>query len=179
MSTPSLGREFFGTPMFMKVLPLALGEAVSCCTLAIFAPSPQHTCLINSFSCHLIIMASPTLAAFSHDRSDDDLNAFQTTLLPVAGQSSSDVVNYSIVYHFAKTPIRLSTICRQVHAALTGPKARQRDQIDARRLREAWDGLEQAWEELEDLRQLPTANVMQPEDVNRFVNGWQVSVHQN
>ena len=110
-------------------------------------------------------------------RSEDDLHAFQATLPLVAPHSPPAAVNnYSIALRYSKTPIRLSSICRKVHAALTGPKARQRDEIDEEQLRMAWDELEIAWDELDALRNFGTAGIVHSEDVDRFVNGWQVRV---
>lgn len=110
-------------------------------------------------------------------RSEDDLHAFQATLPLVAPHSPPAAVNnYSIALRYSKTPIRLSSICRKVHAALTGPKARQRDEIDEDRLRVAWKELEIAWDELDALRNFGTAGIVHSEDVDRFVNGWQVRV---
>lgn len=83
-------------------------------------------------------------------------------------------VNYQMAYQYAKIPLRISAICRQVHSALTGPKARQRNQIDASRVHEAWNSLAHAWDELESLRHFGTTDAMSPEEVERFINGWQV-----
>ncbi|TDL27284.1 hypothetical protein BD410DRAFT_762036 [Rickenella mellea] len=108
---------------------------------------------------------------------EDDLLAFQTTL-PVINDASLNpsAVNFSFAYRYAKAPLNLSSTCRQVHAALTGPKARQKDEIDEDRLTKAWDALERSWEEFESLRTLGTAGVIRSDDVDRFVNGWQILI---
>lgn len=83
-------------------------------------------------------------------------------------------VSYQIAYQYAKIPLRISAICRRVHEALTGPKARQRSQIDASRVHSAWNSLANAWDELEALRQFGTTDYLSPDEVERFINGWQV-----
>ena len=61
-----------------------------------------------------------------------------------------------------------------MHKCLTGPKARQSDDIDAARLHNAWDALAHAWEDLETFRHYGTGDFLQPQEVERFINGWQV-----
>ena len=61
-----------------------------------------------------------------------------------------------------------------MHAALTGPKARQREDLDEAKLEEAWKTLERCWTDLDGLRHLGTCGIIQPEDIERFIDGWQV-----
>ena len=65
-------------------------------------------------------------------------------------------------------------MCRKVHANVTGHKARQRARLDSEGMEECWTGLEEAWLEFDALRQVDTAGILTPEDVDRFVSGWQV-----
>lgn len=81
---------------------------------------------------------------------------------------------YSAAFRFATVPIRIAAACRKVHAALTGRKARERLDVDEEKLRMAWEALERSWEELEDLRSDGAAGMLKPEDLERFINGWQV-----
>ncbi|THH06755.1 hypothetical protein EW145_g3862, partial [Phellinidium pouzarii] len=104
---------------------------------------------------------------------NEDLAAFETTLPAIGTHLPSSAMSYTLAIRYAKTPIRLSTICREIHAALTGPKARQCDEIDAVQLHGAWNDLGHAWDELENLRHLATGDFIQPQEVDRFVNGWQ------
>ncbi|KAL5490268.1 hypothetical protein ACEPAI_5101 [Sanghuangporus weigelae] len=111
--------------------------------------------------------------------SEDDLDAFQATLPsipPVDAHISQPVAVFSYAYRYSKIPIRLSMICRQVHACLTGPKARQSNSIDASRLHEAWSDLANAWEALDALRQFGTDDFLQPQEVERFIDGWQILI---
>ncbi|KAI5122045.1 hypothetical protein M0805_006030 [Coniferiporia weirii] len=108
--------------------------------------------------------------------SDDDLAAFERTLLPVGTHIPASALGYSLALRYAKTPVRLSSVCRQVHATLTGPKARQRGEIDASQLHDIWNSLGHAWEDLESLRHYPTGDFNQPLEVDRFVNGWQIII---
>ncbi|TFK55186.1 hypothetical protein OE88DRAFT_1780189 [Heliocybe sulcata] len=127
--------------------------------------------------------------------SEDDLNAFQATLppLPLPPHSPSSAphsptmpspppltrpsLTYSVHYHYGAIPLRVSGACRLVHAALTGPRARQRGDIDEIRLKEAWDTLDSAYEELESLKSpTTTMGVMSRDEVLRFVYGWQIHI---
>ena len=47
-------------------------------------------------------------------------------------------------------------------------------QRDSEGMEECWTGLEEAWLEFDALRQVDTAGILTPEDVDRFVSGWQV-----
>ncbi|KAI0748006.1 hypothetical protein C8Q80DRAFT_1336908 [Daedaleopsis nitida] len=82
--------------------------------------------------------------------------------------------SYAFAYRFATIPIRIASVCRDVHAVLTGPKARQRDDIDEDSLQDAWDMLERCWRDLEGLRQFGAYDIVQMEDVERFIDGWQI-----
>ncbi|CDO70783.1 hypothetical protein BN946_scf184798.g98 [Trametes cinnabarina] len=105
---------------------------------------------------------------------DDDLTAFEATLPPLGNDTSAAAAGYAFAFRFATIPIRIASLCRDVHAALTGPKARQRDELDENKLQEAWETLEHCWGELDSLRQLGTCGIVQPEDVERFIDGWQI-----
>ena len=61
-----------------------------------------------------------------------------------------------------------------MHGSLTGPKARQSSNIDASHLHEVWNGLASAWESLDTLRQFGSDDFLQPQEVERFIDGWQV-----
>jgi hypothetical protein len=85
---------------------------------------------------------------------DDDLSSFQITF-PSLGNKQSLVrtsISYSYSYRYATAPIRLSSACRQIHAALTGPKAKRKEDVNERGLKEAWEALSRSWEEFEGLR---------------------------
>ncbi|CEL55161.1 hypothetical protein RSOLAG1IB_01169 [Rhizoctonia solani AG-1 IB] len=88
---------------------------------------------------------------------DDDLSSFQITFPSLA-------------------PIRLSSACRQIHAALTGPKAKRKEDVNERGLKEAWEALSRSWEEFEGLRHVGPVGIIQTEDTERFVNGWQIFI---
>ena len=71
-------------------------------------------------------------------------------------------------------PIRISALCREIHAVLTGPKARQREDIKEDRLQQVWARLDTCWKELENLRDSPIGGAIAQEDTERFIHGWQV-----
>ncbi|KAH9946221.1 uncharacterized protein BXZ73DRAFT_86390 [Epithele typhae] len=104
---------------------------------------------------------------------DDDLSSFEATLPPV-GADGGPSTAYSFAYRFATIPIRIASVCRDIHACLTGPKARQREDLDEEGLLESWDVLEKCWRDLEGLRQFSSFGINQPEDIERFIDGWQI-----
>nr|VWO98786.1 cAMP-dependent protein kinase catalytic subunit [Ganoderma boninense] len=104
---------------------------------------------------------------------DDDLTAFEATLPPL-GNDGGPSSAYAFAFRFATIPIRIASVCRDIHAALTGPKARQREEIDEDTLQDAWDRLERCWRDLDGLRQFGTYGIVQIEDVERFIDGWQI-----
>jgi len=106
---------------------------------------------------------------------DSDLSSFEATLPPLS-DPSGESASYSFTYRYATIPIRIASICRQVHAALTGPKARQSNDIDEERLHDAWDALDQCWKDFDGLRQFGTSPIVQAEDVERFIDGWQIFI---
>jgi len=83
---------------------------------------------------------------------------------------------YSFSYRYATIPIRIASVCREIHAALTGPKARQSPGIDEGKLHRAWETLDQCWKDFDGLRQLGTDGFLQAEDIERFIDGWQIFV---
>ncbi|KAH9854112.1 hypothetical protein C2E23DRAFT_726924 [Lenzites betulinus] len=106
--------------------------------------------------------------------SDDDLAAFELTI-PRPGSDSGPSAIYSFAYRLVTAPLRIATVCREIHAALTGPKPRQPDfDLDEDKLQDIWDSLETCWGVLENLRHTPTCGFIEPEDIDRFVDGWQI-----
>lgn len=81
-------------------------------------------------------------------------------------------------YKFSTAPIRLSTACRQINHALTGPKASLRRDVDEQQLKDGWEKLTLCWEEFDELRDVLLANnpgvFMQRPDMERFISGWQI-----
>ena len=75
---------------------------------------------------------------------------------------------------WALAPLRLATACRQVHSALTSTKARNRQDVDVKKLKQAWESIETCWEEFESLRQLGLLGILTVEDADMFVDGWKV-----
>lgn len=110
-------------------------------------------------------------------RSMEDLDAFQLTLprIPEHTSPSPEAFALQVAFRFSKTPLRVSAACRMVHACLTGPRARQRPEINGENLQRAWESLDAAWDELDSLLHSNTGGLMQPDDVEVFANGWQVS----
>ncbi|KAF8604613.1 hypothetical protein BDV93DRAFT_507541 [Ceratobasidium sp. AG-I] len=102
---------------------------------------------------------------------DDDLSSFQITF-PSLGNNQS-LTRTSITYSYT---YRLSSACRQIHAALTGPKAKRKEDVNERGLKDAWEALGRSWEEFEGLRHVGPVGIIQTEDTERFVNGWQIFI---
>lgn len=107
---------------------------------------------------------------------EDDLSAFQATLPPVNTHAPQAALSFAFALRYARIPLHLSGICRKVHASLTGPKARQANEVDATSLYDAWESLSGAWDDLEALRHHGTGDFLQPQEVDRFVNGWQILI---
>lgn len=146
---------YFGMLTSTKVLRQVFEEVGSCCTYSTL----PYCSLYSIFTSRVF-------------RSDDDLETFQATALPLIGTQSA--VNYQTALRYSRTPLQISAICRQVHASLTGLKARQTDEIDTHRLHEVWNHLGLAWDDLEGLRNFPTTDMFQPHELERFIGGWQV-----
>ncbi|KAI0282211.1 hypothetical protein BGY98DRAFT_1121989 [Russula aff. rugulosa BPL654] len=110
--------------------------------------------------------------------SDDDLAAFQKTLPPLNSDAMSrtSTIAYEFTYHYAMVPLELASACRKVHSALTGPKARQQNEIEERSLHEVWDALEKSWKDFDNLRMLGTSGNVHEEDVDRYIHGWQIFI---
>lgn len=112
------------------------------------------------------------------DSDDDDLQLFQNTLPPSVAHHSQAVskspFTLSVTFRYATAPIRVSSACRLINSALTGPKAQLRDQVNEEKLKAAWEALERCWEEFDGLLQVQQVGILQKEDSERFVSGWKV-----
>ncbi|KAI0306791.1 hypothetical protein B0F90DRAFT_1693299 [Multifurca ochricompacta] len=110
--------------------------------------------------------------------SDDDLASFQKTLPALNNDAMmrTSTVAYEFTYRYAMVPLELASACRKVHAALTGPKARQHNEIDEKSLHEVWDALEKSWKDFDNLRLLGTSGNVHEEDVDRYIHGWQIFI---
>ncbi|KAI0273782.1 hypothetical protein BC834DRAFT_855583 [Gloeopeniophorella convolvens] len=111
--------------------------------------------------------------------SDDDLATFQKTLPPLNSDTMmrSSAVAYEFTYRYASASLDLASACRKVHAALTGPKARQQQtEIDEKSLHEVWEALEKSWKDFDNLRMLGTTRHVLEEDVDRYIHGWQIFI---
>ncbi|THG99635.1 hypothetical protein EW026_g2735 [Hermanssonia centrifuga] len=106
---------------------------------------------------------------------DDDLTGFESTL-PSRGDKSPGSTIYAFTFRYVAQPIRISSVCRDIHAALTGPKARQREDVKEDLLQYVWDTLDQCWKELDDLRSVGTGEIIEVEDMERFIHGWQIFI---
>lgn len=79
-------------------------------------------------------------------------------------------------FRYIAVPLRISSVARIIHTALTGPKAKQTEGVKEDLLHEAWDSLDRCWHDLDDLRKIGTAKIIEVEDMERFIHGWQVRV---
>ncbi|KAI0313076.1 hypothetical protein OF83DRAFT_1066098, partial [Amylostereum chailletii] len=109
--------------------------------------------------------------------SDEDLASFQKTLPSASGDNMSRAsVSFEFWYRYSAPCLELAAACRKVHAALTGPKARQRNDVDEDSIHQVWAVLDKAWSEFEDLRHLGTGGIVHEEDVERYIHGWQIFI---
>ncbi|CCM06228.1 uncharacterized protein FIBRA_08474 [Fibroporia radiculosa] len=106
---------------------------------------------------------------------NEDLAAFERTLPPL-GDNSGTSATYAFSYRYATVPIRIASVCRDIHAVLTGPKARQSHELDEDKLHDAWETLDQCWKSFDGLRQYGTDGFVQVEDVERYIDGWQIFI---
>ena len=86
-------------------------------------------------------------------------------------------VSYWHPNHVFSLPLRLSSVCRDIHAVLTGAKAvRCQLDVDAEGMRRIWDGLANCWDDFDIVRRQGASNVTEDGvDLDRFASAWQVS----
>jgi hypothetical protein len=113
------------------------------------------------------------LIRFLHS-SDYDLTAFEAARLPAHDDGSRASEIYTFTFRCVSAPVHISSVCRTIHAALTGPMVRASDRVKEELLDKAWTGLDKCWTELDGLRSEDTGEVLEQEDLDRFVDGWQV-----
>lgn len=106
---------------------------------------------------------------------EDDLTSFERTL-PSLDDNSGASALYAISYRYATIPLRIASVCREIHAILTSPRARQSSTVDEARIHHAWETLDRCWKEFDGLRQVGTDGFVQTEDVERFIDGWQIFI---
>ncbi len=108
-------------------------------------------------------------------RTTENLTAFESSL-PHIGNGGGASAGYAFAFRFATVPIRIAMVCRDIHALLTGPgpKARPHDDIDEDKLLRVWVTLDECWTSLDDLRNGGAYGIVQLEDIERFIDGWQV-----
>ncbi|KAI0063471.1 hypothetical protein BV25DRAFT_434001 [Artomyces pyxidatus] len=109
--------------------------------------------------------------------SDEDLESFRDTL-PAHGSNSATRPNQAFEFAqcYANVALDLGSVCRKIHAVLTGPRARRCDQIDEQTMHEVWAALDKCWKDFDDLRKLGTSGNIQEEDVDRYIHGWQICI---
>lgn len=62
-----------------------------------------------------------------------------------------------------------------VHGALTGPEARRRNLVDEDKLQAAWEILDKAWHDIDQVRSLGVSGgLIGPEEVERYIASWQI-----
>ncbi|KIP09099.1 hypothetical protein PHLGIDRAFT_126553 [Phlebiopsis gigantea 11061_1 CR5-6] len=107
--------------------------------------------------------------------SDDDLAVFEGTL-PARTDSSPGFSIYIFTFRYVAVPLRISSVCRIIHTALTGPMAKQREGVKEDLLNKVWGSLDRLWQDLEDLRKFGTGEIIEVEDMERFIHGWQIFI---
>lgn len=98
---------------------------------------------------------------------------FEATL-PARQDGSPASELYLFTFRCTSIPVRISSVCRTIHAALTGPLARRTDLVKEDLLDKAWGGLDRCWSDLEELNNNHYGDMIDPEDLSRFIHGWQV-----
>ncbi|GJE90864.1 GAL4 and fungal transcription factor domain-containing protein [Phanerochaete sordida] len=107
--------------------------------------------------------------------SDDDLATFESTL-PSRTDNTPGCSIFVFTFRYVAVPLRISSVCRTIHAALTGPKAKQRDGVQEELLTKAWNSLDRCWHDLDGLREIGTAEIIEVDDMERFIHGWQIFI---
>ncbi|KAI0341856.1 hypothetical protein BDW22DRAFT_1358742 [Trametopsis cervina] len=106
---------------------------------------------------------------------DYDLSTFEETLPGRAdGSRASDI--YWFTSQCISIPGRISSVCRTINAALTGPMARRTDRVKEDVLKKAWAGLAKCWTDLDSLRSADPGGIIDRENLHRFVHGWQIFI---
>ncbi|KAF8590449.1 hypothetical protein K439DRAFT_87429 [Ramaria rubella] len=107
---------------------------------------------------------------------DDDLAAFQVAQDGMELSMTRSQLTLTYSRRWALAPLRLASACRQVNSALTGAKARTRQDVDGIKLKAAWEAIEKCWEEFESLRELGLLGILTVEEADRFVDGWKIFI---
>ncbi|KAJ3741826.1 hypothetical protein DFH05DRAFT_1558769 [Lentinula detonsa] len=143
-------------------------------TLPPFRTTPLHGLSEAGYASN-ISLPSPTSPTFPPGASLHSLRD---------GSPYSGAHPYLQVTHLFSIPLHLSSVCRKIHAILTGAKAAHKAEvsgrIDAEGMREIWDGLDRCWEEFEAIRRGTSASAGGSMDVDiqteRFVSCWQIFI---
>ncbi|KAJ4479505.1 hypothetical protein C8R41DRAFT_843688 [Lentinula lateritia] len=122
-------------------------------------------------------LPSPNSPTFPSGMSSDSLRD---------GSPHSGAHSYLSVTHLFSIPLHLSSVCRKIHAVLTGAKASRTAElgggVDAEGMREVWEGLDTCWDEFEAIRRgISTSaggSMLGDVDVwtERFVSCWQIFI---
>ncbi|KAF9483839.1 hypothetical protein BDN70DRAFT_798935 [Pholiota conissans] len=98
------------------------------------------------------------------------------------GRDSSTHKTYMHLWHSSLAPLDLNKICRKIHNVLTGLKATRRAEdhglIDAHGMREIWQDLDRAWQELENRKRAPMEpdNFLARLEFNQYISAWQIFI---
>ena len=104
------------------------------------------------------------------------MQLFQSTLPHLTGPpNSKEEIAYSFAQRYSKAPLKVFAICRRIHATLTSTKAQIDGRVDRNQIQQCWTELENTYNELESTRHFSAGHFVKPENVDRFVNSWQVS----
>lgn len=151
---PLSEHEYIGTPLFTRELPPAYEG--------------------GDYICMEIHLNFTPLHLPQNIRADDDLSTFQAAQDNVDFAVTRSEVNISHTRRWALAPLRLASACRQINKVLTGANAREHSTINEASLKQAWESIENCYEEFESLRQLGTLGILTVEEADRFVDGWKV-----
>ncbi|KZV93353.1 hypothetical protein EXIGLDRAFT_768129 [Exidia glandulosa HHB12029] len=119
-----------------------------------------------------LILQQEDIDAFNKE--DKHVNPANAHAL-VMGASTSD----RFAFRFATIPIRIAAACRKIHAALTGPRAKGKTDVDRGKLNDAWEALDTSYEELDTIiREIPPTELRSVEDISRFAHGWKIFIYE-
>lgn len=98
------------------------------------------------------------------------------------GPHPSSHRSYIQLMHATSAPLKLSNVCRRIHAVLTGIKATRRAEdhglIDAAGMREIWRDLDRCWQELATMNRAPFENdsIVHRIEISQYVSAWQIFI---
>jgi hypothetical protein len=73
-------------------------------------------------------------------------------------------------------PLQISSVCRRIHATLSGLRAKQCPDVDTHAIRRIWEELDTCWSKLESFGASCVRSGDDGANLERFIASWQVSI---